>query len=276
MNYGNTALAVLLGTVCVPLPAQEPDASLHPYLDRKHLFLAGAYFQEVDAEIRERRGPVPQQAVNLSHLGVDETDTTWHLEYRYRISERWGLMAAAQRFSGEGTRGNSRAFGFGPVQFPVGAELHSQFDVDTYILDVVYNTYRSDRAEFAIGAGIHAFDFATRIEGRKFAGRNDISDSIAFEEMLAPLPNLRLQGFYAVNARWGLSGSFGWMSANVDEWSGDFLYLSGRAQYRFADKFGIALGYQFTDVDVSRRKHRRQSEYDIEFSGPSLHLTFGF
>jgi hypothetical protein len=68
----------------------------------------------------------------------------------------------------------------------------------------------------------------------------------------------------------------GWMSANVDEWSGDFLYLFGRLQFLFTDKFGLALGYQFTDVDVSRDQRRRKSEYDMEFSGPSLQLTYGF
>jgi hypothetical protein len=66
------------------------------------------------------------------------------------------------------------------------------------------------------------------------------------------------------------------MSANVDEWNGDFLNLNGRLQYLFANNFGMALGYQFTDVDVSRRQKRRQSEYDLEFSGPSLHLSYGF
>ena len=95
-------------------------------------------------------------------------------------------------------------------------------------------------------------------------------------ELLAPLPNIRLQGFYALDSRWSLNGSLGWMSANIDEWSGDFLYLSGRVQFRFTDRLGVALGYQFTDVDVRRKQRNRQSEYDLEFSGPSLQLTYGF
>jgi hypothetical protein len=276
MRFGFTTWAAMLSMASFSVAAQKPETSLHPYLDRSHLFLVGAYFQEVKAEIRETRGPLPPKAVNLRHLGVDKTDTSWHLEYRFRISESWGLLAAAQRFSGQGTRGNVRAFNFGSVQFPVGVELNSTLDVDTYIVDVVYTTYRSQRAELAIGAGIHAFDFATKIEGRKVAGQNESGNEIAFEELLAPLPNLRLQGFYAINSRWAMSGSVGWMSANVDEWSGDFLYLNGRLQYLFANSFGMALGYQFTDVDVSRRQKRRQSEYDIEFSGPSLHLSYGF
>jgi len=282
MKYGNATLtallgsASLLGSVSFSVLAQEPKPSLHPYLDRSHQFLVGAYFQELHAEIRETRGPLPQQAVNLRHLGVDDTDTTWHLEYRYRINERWGLVASAQHFSDQGTRGNIREFNFAGVTFPVGAQLHTEIDVDTYIFDVVYTTYRSQRAEVAIGVGIHAFNFATKIEGKAVAGRNKNTDSVAFEELLAPLPNLRLQGFYAIDPRWSLTGSFGWMSANVDEWSGDFLYLHGRLQYRFADKLGLALGYQFTDIDISRKKQRRQSEYDLEFSGPSLQLTYGF
>ncbi len=276
MKYGPGLLTAMLGAASYPLTALEAEPSLHPYLDRSHQFLAGAYFQELHAEIRETKGPLPQQAVNLRHLGVDDTHTTWQLEYRYRINERWGLVASAHTFSGQGTRGNSREFNFAGVRFGVGAKLHTKIDVDTYVFDVVYTTYRSPRAELAIGVGIHAFDFATKIEGQTLVGRDENSDSVAFEEFLAPLPNVRLQGFYALDPRWSLTGGMGWMSADIDEWSGDFLHLYGRLQFLFTDKLGVALGYQFTDLDVSRDRRRRKSQYDLEFSGPSLQLTYGF
>lgn len=281
MQYCRNLLASMLTvatTTALPVAADADgvERSLHPYLDRSHQFLVGAYFQDFTAEVRETRGPLPQQAINLGHLGVDETDTTWQVEYRHRFNDRWGLVASAQTFSSRGSLGIGREFNFGRITYPVGAELDTKIEVDTYVLDVVYTAYRSPRAELAIGVGIHAFDFTTEIEGRTFAGRDKNSESAAFEEFLAPLPNLRLQGFFAMNSRWSVIGGLGWMSANIDEWSGSFLYLNGRLQYLFTKRLGVALGYQFTDVDVSREQRRRDSEYDIEFSGPSVQLTFGF
>ena len=86
------SVAALLSAV----PAVAQSEKLHPYLDRKHMFWVGAYYQEAEAEIRETVDPLPKIAVNLGHLGVDDTDTTWYLEYRGRLWDRWGIVASAQ------------------------------------------------------------------------------------------------------------------------------------------------------------------------------------
>ena len=95
-------------------------------------------------------------------------------------------------------------------------------------------------------------------------------------DLLAPLPNLRLQGFYAFTPRLAALASVGWFSASYDEYDGRFLYWHLRGHLLLTDHFGISLGYQVTDVDVSRDGKRRYEEYEIDFTGPTLQLTLGF
>ncbi len=92
-------------------------------------------------------------------------------------------------------------------------------------------------------------------------------------ELFAPLPNVRAQAYLSLTPNWAVAANIGWMSANVDEWDGSFRYLHLRTHLRFNDHLGVALGYQLTDVDVSRDTGRRASRYNMEFSGPSLMLT---
>ena len=68
----------------------------------------------------------------------------------------------------------------------------------------------------------------------------------------------------------------GWLSANVDEWSGSFTYLHARAHYAFTHRWGASLGYQFTDVDVERDQGRRETAFDMQFTGPTLQVTWLF
>ncbi|MEP5567678.1 MAG: hypothetical protein ABJN62_07590 [Halioglobus sp.] len=283
------------GKRCVMLAAfamlaARPDAvsaedveikPIHPYLIRKHTFFVGAFFQEAHAEIRETVGPLPRTAVNLGHLGVDETDTTWHIEYQGRLWDRWGLAVGAENFSSRGTIENGTEFNFDRITYPVGANLRTTMDVDTYFFDVVYQAYRNDRAELNVGLGIHAFEFDVEIEGTVAGGRErffgwERGRAVGASDLLAPLPNLRASGFFALNSRWSVAASVGWFSANVDEWDGRFLYLHARTHFLVTERFGISAGYQRTDVDVKREQRRRESRYDIEFTGPTVHLTYGF
>ena len=115
----------------------------HTYLQRKHVLMAGAYWQEAEAEIRETRDPLPRIALNLGHLGVDEADTTWYLEYRYRFAERWSVVLSGQRFSGSGEVGLTRDLNFAGLVFPAGVSLETKLEVDTYFADVMYKAYSS-------------------------------------------------------------------------------------------------------------------------------------
>ena len=275
-------LLLALATMAVAQAEDEADSesARHSYLQRKHVLMAGAYWQEAEAEIRETRDPLPRIALNLGHLGVDETDTTWYLEYRYRFAERWSVVLSGQRFSGSGEVGLTRDLNFAGLVFPAGVSLETKLEVDTYFADVMYKAYSSPTAEIAIGGGLHIFDFDATLYGRSTIENRLVNRSRELissnSDMIAPLPNVRSHAFYAINDRLALMGNVGWMSANVDEWDGSFGYLHLRTHLMIGQHLGVALGYQFTDVDVSRDRGRQSSEYDIEFSGPSLMLTLGW
>ncbi len=275
-NTVTRLLALLLLLGCAARAAtQEAE---HPYLERRHLFIAGGYWQEADASIRETREPLPRVTLDLDDLGVDDRDATGYLEYRYKFTDRWSMVAAGQRFTDSGEVGLSREINFAGVPFEAGLSLKTRVRIDTYFADVMYRFYQSPRAEVSAGGGLHIFNFEASLYGGKFITNRFVDRQreliTSSSDVIAPLPNLRVQAFYAFNDRWSIMGNAGWMSANVDEWDGRFIYYHARTHLRITERFGVAVGYQVTDVDVERDRRRKSSEYDIEFSGPSLVFTF--
>jgi hypothetical protein len=91
------------------------------------------------------------------------------------------------------------------------------------------------------------------------------------------LPNLRFQGFYALNHRWGLILTGGWLSASYDDYDGDFTYLHLRTTYRVTDHFSASLGYQYTSFDLTHEKSRyRETEFDVDMDGPTIVFSYAF
>ena len=113
--------AASLVLVAASASGSEPGEPIHPYLDWRHYVSLGLYEQTMHAEIGETRRPVPTTlAVNLDHLDVDDEHTDISLGYQFRITDRWSLVAAANRFAGDGLRGQDRSFSFGPFDVPLG------------------------------------------------------------------------------------------------------------------------------------------------------------
>ena len=68
----------------------------------------------------------------------------------------------------------------------------------------------------------------------------------------------------------------GWLSANYDEYEGGYLFARMRANYRISDRFSLSLGYHYTDVDFTRDTRDKEIEFNTQFSGPAVQLSYGF
>jgi len=250
----------------------------HPYLnsEKKHLLLLGYTWQKADVEVSAQRDPFSEVSLDLDDLGTDDTYNSWLLEYRYRINENWGLVAGAFTFEVDGNRTAQRDFNFDGKEFEAGVALDTSLDVDTYIVDVMYTAYRSDRSEVLVGGGLHMFDFNAEVTGRAFVDELEGSLTNASDDILAPLPNLRAQGFYAFTPRLAGAATLGWLSASVGDFDGDFLFLHARLFYRFQGGFGVSAGYQITDIDLEQDKSNGKNEYNIAFDGPTVQLSYAF
>jgi hypothetical protein len=156
----------------------------------------------------------------------------------------------------------------------VGARLDTNISVDTYMVEALYSVYKTDRAEIMLGGGLHMFDFSASIESKVIVGDQEFTDSDGQEDVLAPLPNVRLQGFYALSPKWALAASIGWLSASYKDYSGGFTYLHARTMYRFTKRFGATIGYQFVDVELDHDKPNGEVGFDLQFEGPTVSISY--
>jgi len=268
--------AILLSSA--GLQAQEQAQPIHPQLSATHTFLLGSLRQNADTEFFANvdRQEIPKARLSLGDLGLRDTDYSWVAEYRYRINDKWLLSLGGYTFSSTGSVEARNTFEYDGVVFEAGAKVDSKLKVDTYIADVMYKVYGSEKAQLYLGGGVHVSDLSADLKVKVFVEDKERIGASSGNSLLAPLPNLRMQGMYAFSSRWAVSATTGWLSLNYQDYEGSFAYISGRLSYRVTDRFGLGLGYQYLNMDFSARRKHGDVGVDIKFNGPSAYLLYSF
>ena len=257
-------------------------ASASNAIEDTHTFQLGIYSQEADIKATSATDLFPPIEINLTDdLGMDDNSDSVYLGYRWRFGEKWALKASFTRLNLDGKGEASKDFNFDGQDFTAGLAIDTEYNMDTYLIDVGYSFIRNDKWEVIAGFGLHAFDIETVIESQ-FA-LDDGGDSVGVTDrvrgsvdFLAPLPNLRLGVTYMITPKWAVNGGAGWLSLTIDNIEGSYSYGELSTEYRITDRFGIGASYQFSQVDVTVDERNGFDGIDIEFSGPSIFLTYGF
>jgi opacity protein-like surface antigen len=265
---------VIVLTILGLVGLQAEAEPLHPQLTTKHMFIFGGYRQSFDGSFYANRDNLPNANLKIGGLGIDNTESSFMVEYRYRLTNRWMFNFGAYRFDTDGRIEAGTDFTYDGIEYQAGASLDSSVAVDTYMVEALYSVYKTDRTEILLGGGLHLLDFSTSIKTKVFVGDKEITGSDGNDDLLAPLPNFRLQGFYALSSKWALAATVGLLSLDYKDYSGSFTYLHARTTYRFTEKFGASIGYQFVDVEYDHDKTNGQVGLDLKFEGPTITIAY--
>jgi len=272
-GFSKIAGAFVLGAAVAGAPVSRAQDDF--LWERKHNLSAGVAFTAAEPRVTAIGENGRGGEADFKRLGANEDDLNYFLEYRWRFRPKWALVLASSRYDATGSSRVDETFDFDGITVEAGAETRAGLSIDVYLADILYQVRRTEHSELMIGGGVHALDLGAALQVRVFA--NDLEQT--FEQtratLLAPVPNLRASYVYARD-RWGLSMIGGWLSANVDDFRGDFFYGHLRGHYRFADSWYASLGYQYTDVDVERRRPLSTTAFDLIVSGPTLTFSYAF
>jgi len=256
-------------------------ASAGNSIEDTHSFRLGVYSQDTDIQAVSTIDPFPPIEIDLTDdLGMDDNSESIYASYRWRFGEKWSLSTTFERLELDGKGFASKDFNFDGKEFTAGAAVSTEYTMDTYLIDVGYSLIRTDTWEVVVGFGIHAFDIETVIEGRlEIDGGGDdniVEGARASADFLAPLPNLRAGVTYMLTPQWELNAGIGWLSLEIDNIDGNYTYGEIGTEYRITDRFGIGATYQLSKIDVTVDESDGFDAVDIEFSGPSIYLSYGF
>ena len=140
------------------------------------------------------------------------------------------------------------------------------------MINLSYNFYRSDRASFGVGLGIHLADVDIGITGSV----NGVTVASGDADVLAPLPNLYVNGAYAFTEKILLRYGGGGFSLKYGDWDGTLLFANAFLEYWPWQHVGFGAGYRYISAEVDYDPGHKKEEYDFTLPGPVFYVTAGF
>lgn len=269
-------LGLLFGSI-LSTTAYAAGGAINPILDDPFTFRLGATYLDAEGTFSSTIDGEPTDNLSTSDLGIDDGSTQPYFAFRWRFTDRWRLMFDYFGLDNDGgVRKDFDELLFGKIEAKGFLAVDTDFKTDFYITQVGYSFLKNERGELGVGAGLHIVDFDVSL---KVSGEiNGISGSTqsASTNLTVPLPNILGYGTYAFTPRLSLDGSIGWFSLDYNDYSGNLMVLAANLEYRLTDHFGIGVGYNYIDMDLTIDQSRREDNYDLEYNGPVLYVSAGF
>ena len=252
--------------------------AVNPVLDDAFTFKLGASWLKADGTFSSTIKGEPTDKISTGDLNVDDTNTQAAVSFRWRFTERWRLTFDYLGLDNDGkVRQEFNDFQFGDIKASGFLEVKTKFETDFYIAQVGYSLLKNERAELGIGAGAHVINFDTRVKvsgGIDDVGSGSVqSDSV---NLTAPLPNVLGFGTYAFTPKLSMEGSVGWFGLDYNDYSGHLLALTANLDYRITRNFGVGVGYNYFDMDLTIKHKSRKDKYDLDYKGPVVYMAAGF
>jgi opacity protein-like surface antigen len=256
---------------------QAAGGALNPVLDDKFTFRLGATWMKADGSFSSTPDGEPTNKISTGDLGVDDSETNLYVSARWRFTERWRL-----NFSYFGLDTDSKIsrnfdeLDFGDIDASGFLAVDTTFNTDFYIAQVGYSFLKNERAELGIGGGVHVVNFETKL--KVSGGINNVSGSVQSDsvDLTAPLPNILGYGAYAITPKLSLEGGVGWFGLDYSDYSGKLVTLAASLEYRLTDHFGVGVGYNYINMDLTIDKSNRKDKYDLDYKGPVAYISASF
>jgi hypothetical protein len=270
-----TIFVVSAGLACSALPATARAQALD---DR--FWVEGSFFwPAVDTEIRIDNLATANPGTDIdieSDLDLDDRDSLPAFLAGARLGGGFSIVGEYFAVGRSGSTTLQRDITIDDVTYPATATIESGFDSDVYRLSVGWAFARGPDYEFGGSLGVHATDFEFSLSGTGSVNGGTASTQVRRRDVLAPLPTLGLFGSYQVAPGLTLGGRVDFMSLGIDDYDGRMLNLQANLVYRFADNFGVGIGYRHVDYRVDVEKNDWVGRADYKFSGPNIFVQIGF
>ena len=141
----------------------------------------------------------------------------------------------------------------------------------------------TERSHLGVGFGLHIADLSTGISALLAADVDglpvdppiDLGTETA--SVTAPLPNVFVRAGHRFGDQLYLGGTLGYFDLKVGDIEGELVTARASLEWRpGAGAFGLGVGYQYVDIEVTDDGGSRVNRFNTEFYGPVLFVSAGF
>jgi hypothetical protein len=269
-------LVALLSGVSAPALADRPG------FGDVFTFKVGGMDYTADAKFSTTILGNEEVELDLRDLDMDTDATNLWLGFNWQFADSWSLSGSYSSFEGDGSSVASEDGNFDDIEWSANAVLDSELDLEFFIIDLGWDFINTGRSHLGVGVGLHVSDVRTALSATVSVDVNGnpvapVDLGASSSNVTAPLPNFHLRGGHRFGDSFYIGGKIGYFALEIDDVDGELVTASVFGEWRpGSGNFGVGLGYQLIDVDVTEDSSSRRKKLDMTGDGPILYLSVGF
>lgn len=270
--------AIVMLAMAMPLTAYAQSSDdLHPFLERGFWIDVGMFFPDRELNVRVNGSLVGiNDPIDFDErFGLEDTDETFAGELAWRYTEKWIFLAQYFKSSGTSQAVLEEDIEWEDVVFQSGtnATAGSEFSLTRFFFG--YTLTSDPRTDAGVGLGFHWLNVGAFMEGTAIVNGQVAStrESVSFD---GPLPNLGFWYAYSLTPNLAFRTRFDWLSANIDDYSGQMLNLSAGLNLQVFENFGLGLNYNYFELDGRVKESDWRGQVETIYNGAFVFASIFF
>jgi len=267
----------------LPAPARKARRTSEPSVDvlrypRSRAVLRGGLqaFGNFETTIQVQGQGTNNAGFDLEDvLGLEEEASTARIDFDLRLGQRHHVLASYYTLDRSASRTIDQEIEFEDSVFQIGAEIAAFMDIDIVKASYKYDVWQDRRNEFGLSLGVHTMLTEVGLSGEATinggGGGTVQSSERARTDLPLPVVGAHFDSLVAPDLVLKVSSEF--FAVELDEFGGFLFDNQIYLEWRFAENFGLGLGYNHFLVDVDLEEDAWEGELKYTYDGLLLFLS---
>jgi len=231
----------------------------------------GRFITDQGTEFRLDANPQdPGTLIDLEKdLALDEEEDVSRVDVFWRYRRRSRLDFSYFELNRSATVNLDRLLEFGEVDFPPGATVATDFDLEIFKSAYTYSFFRNPTLDLGVTAGIFAMNLRLALDA-PLLGKQDE------DEAFVPMPVVGLRGTYAITPKLFLRASWEYFKITEDDLEGRLTDTNIMLEHNTFKNVGFGIGFNVVDFDLEDDDGEEKDEFNMEYEGVQLYTKVYF
>lgn len=265
MNKARSTIAVLFFALVAHEVAPANDTG------NRLLLEVGTLSSDVDTnlQINGANGRIGTQIDLEDDLGFETGKQINRLDLRYRFTPRHSLKYSFFQLDRNARYVIDRTVVIGETEYAVDADIRASFDYLTHSVSYGYALRSNDTSDLDLLAGLYYIDTGLSVRA---AGTGQFEDFTG----AGPLPLIGLNYERQLSEKWNLGTRATVFKLDIGDYNGSLVDARVRVDYRFTDRFGLGLAYNWQRLNAGVKDENARGDFDMTMRGFELAAVFRF
>lgn len=231
----------------------------------------GRFITDQGTEFRFDANPQdPGTRIDLEDdLALDEDEQVTRVDWFWRYRRRSRLDFSYFELDRSATISLNRLIEFGEIDFPPGATVATDFDLEIFKSAYTYAFFQNPTFELGVTAGIFAMNLRLALDAPLLGKEEE-------DEAFVPLPVVGLRGTYAITPKLFLRASWEYFKISEDDLEGRLIDTNIMLEHNTFKNVGFGIGFNIVDFDLEDNDGEEKDEFNMDYEGVQLYTKVYF